>query len=211
MKTGFQAAVLLTLCTTCEWCLAADTTAAKLPALDPVAWAGPATNFRALQGKTVVLLTYVTWSPVYNARSGELVAQIKAAAKDKPVVILAISTDTQPADALRYMAQRGFTGTNILHGYDPSIARRFAFKGESFNYALIGPEGAIVSQGEADSYYETDNGDVYAPAYELSLLETSDLGKFRFLTDNMSQQLKELIFPMELGAVPTPGDIKRVK
>ena len=52
MKQVFLAAVLCSLCLTDGLCLAAETSRDRPPALDAVAWAGPATNFKALEGKT---------------------------------------------------------------------------------------------------------------------------------------------------------------
>ena len=104
------------------------------PSLGPVAWAGQGTTFESLQGKTVLVLTYVTWCPKCNAWSGDVVRGLNKAIADKPVVVLAISTDTPPAKAQLYMEERKFVGPQILHGYDPTIANRLGFSNEFFNY-----------------------------------------------------------------------------
>src|SRR5262245_32640399 len=67
------------------------------PSLGPVTWAGQGTTFDSLKGKTVLVLTYVTWCPKCNAWSGEVVSGLNKAIADKPVVVLAISTDTPAA------------------------------------------------------------------------------------------------------------------
>ena len=179
------------------------------PSLGPVAWTGQGTTFEALKGKTVVVLTYVTWCPKCNAWSGEIVAGLNKAIAERPVVVLAISTDTPPAEAQAYMEERKFMGPQILHGYDPSIARRLDFTNEFFNYAIVGPDGKIVTAGNASSHYSIDGGKVYSPAYDLG--RQPDLGKFRFLTDDMSSALKQLIFPMELGTFPSAAELARLK
>ena len=179
------------------------------PSLGPVAWTGQGTTFEALKGKTVVVLTYVTWCPKCNAWSGGIVSGLNKAIADKPVVVLAISTDTPAAEAHAYMEERKFTGPQILHGYDPTIAKRLGFDNEFFNYAIVGPEGKIVAAGDASSYYDEDGGKLYSPEHDLA--KQPDLGKFRFLTDDMSGALKQLIFPMELGTFPSAPEITRLK
>src|SRR5690348_5260808 len=84
------------------------------PPLGPVAWVGQGTTLEALKGKTVVVLTYVTWCPKCNAWSGGIVSGLNKAIADKPVVVLAISTDTPPAEAHAYMEERKFIGPQIL-------------------------------------------------------------------------------------------------
>jgi len=179
------------------------------PSLGRVAWAGQGTTFEALKGKTVLVLTYVTWCPKCNAWSGEVVSSLNKAIADKPVVVLAISTDTPPAKAQAYMEERKFVGPQILHGYDPTIAKRLDFTNEFFNYAMIGPDGKVVTAGNASSYYDVAGGKIYSPAHDLG--QQPDLGKFRFLTDDMSGALKQLIFPMELGVFPSAAEITRLK
>jgi len=179
------------------------------PSLGPVAWAGQGTSFEALKGKTVLVLTYVTWCPKCNAWSGEVVSGLNKAIADKPVVVLAISTDTPPAKAQAYMEERKFVGPQVLHGYDPTIAKRLDFTNEFFNYAIIGPDGKVATAGDASSYYDVASGKIYSPAYDLG--QQPDLGKFRFLTDDMSGALKQLIFPMELGSFPSAAEIIRLK
>jgi hypothetical protein len=107
------------------------------------------------------------------------------------------------------MEERKFTGPQILHGYDPTIAKRLEFSNEFFNYAVVGPDGKVISAGNASSSYSVNGGRVFSPAYDLG--RQADLGKFRFLTDDMSSALKQLIFPMELGTFPSAAEITRLK
>lgn len=179
------------------------------PSLGSVVWAERGTTFEALNGKTVVVLTYVTWCPKCNAWSGDVVGGLGKAIVDKPVVVLAISTDTLPVKAQAYMAERQFVGPQILHGYDPTIARRLGFSNEFFNYAIVSPEGKFVNAGNASSFYPVGGGKVYSPEYDLKA--RPDLGQFRFLKDGMSATLKELIFPMELGTFPSSAETTRLK
>jgi hypothetical protein len=179
------------------------------PSLGSVTWAGQGTTFDSLKGKTVLVLTYVTWCPKCNSWSGEIVSGLNKAIADKPVVVLAISTDTPAAKAQAYMEERDFVGPQILHGYDPTIARRLDFSNEFFNYAIVGPDGKVAAAGNAGSYYNVEGGKIYSPAYDLG--RQTDLGKFRFLTDDMSAALKQLIFPMELGTFPSAAEISRLK
>lgn len=179
------------------------------PSLGPVVWAERGTTFEALQGKTVVVLTYVTWCPKCNAWSGDVVGGLSKAIVDKPVVVLAISTDTLPAKAQAYMAERQLSGPQVLHGYDPTIASRLGFSNEFFNYAIVSPDGKFVASGNAGSFYTVNGGKVFSPEYDLKARQ--DLGQFRFLKDGMSATLKELIFPMELGTFPSSAETTRLK
>ena len=72
--------------------LTADTARAALPSLDGVSWHGPSTTLDALAGKTVVVLTYVTWCPKCNEWSPNLFDQLRTAVEDKPV-----ESETPPA------------------------------------------------------------------------------------------------------------------
>ena len=106
---------------------AQDAAAKKIPSLSGVTWEGAGTTLENLKGKTAVVLTYVTWCPICNKWAPDMLAQVQQAIKDKPVVVLAVSTDTPAAKAKDYMDAKGFTGPNILHGYDPKLAKSFGF------------------------------------------------------------------------------------
>ena len=179
------------------------------PSLGNVIWASQGTNFEALEGKTVVVLTYVTWCPKCNVWSGDMMKQLKKSVEDKPIVILALSTDTPPEKAMGYMTQRDFTGPNILHGYDPAIAQQFKFDNEFFNFVVIGPDGKVAHSGNAGAYFKQASGNDYTPGHCVNQL--TELGKFKFVTDEMSANLKSLIFPMELGVYPAAAEITKLK
>ena len=110
------------------------------PSLGSVVWGGQGTSFESLKGKTVVVITYVTWCPICNGWSKEALGGLPKEIAAKPVVVLAISTDTPPEKAQAYLKERGVVGPQILPGYDPTIATRFGFTNKFFNYAIIGPD-----------------------------------------------------------------------
>jgi peroxiredoxin len=186
--------------------LAASDTLAKasgpgkvLPSLSGVSWEGAGATFDDLKGKTVVVLTYVTWCPICNGWAPEMLAQVQDATKDKPIVVLAVSTDTPPAKAREYMAGKGFTGPNILHGYEPQLARSFGFDNQFFNYAIIGPQGDLIASGNAGSFYTAGDRKGYVLPNEFEKIK--ELGKFRFVAPTMSAGLQEMLWPMELGYI----------
>ena len=171
----------------------------SLPSLSGVSWEGASASLDDLKGKTVVVLTYVTWCPICNGWAPEMLSQVQAATKDKPVVILAISTDTPPAKAREYMEHKNFTGPNILHGYEPKLAKSFGFDNEFFNYAIIGPDGSLAASGNAGSFFGGGDAKSFVVAKEFDKLK--DLGKFRFVDASMSPPLQEMLWPMELGYI----------
>ena len=165
-------------------------TATQIGSLDGVAWEGAGVRLDQLKGKTVVVLTYVTWCPKCNAWAPGLLSEVNKAIKDKPAIVLAVSTDTPPAKAKEYMERSGLSGPNVLHGYDPKIAKGFGFTNEFFNYAIIDPAGTL-----------THSGDFNSSVLAMTLTNTKDLGRLRFVEASMSPELQELLWPMELGYV----------
>lgn len=180
------------------------------PSLGSVVWGTQGTSFEALKGKTVVVITYVTWCPICNGWSKEALRNVPKEIADKPIVVLAISTDTPPQKAQPYLKDRGLIGPQVLVGYDPTIATRFGFSNKFFNYAIIGPDSKVVASGNVGSHYpNADGSKTYVLEKELS--SRTDFGQFQFLTDEMSDSLKKLVFPMELGFYPTAADSARMK
>ena len=173
--------------------------AAPLPSLDSVRWVGPAASLETLRGKTVVALVYATWCPKCNVWSGDLFRQLKEAIRDKPVVVLAINADKTPTGVSQYLATRGFFAPNVLHGYDPTMPGRLGFQSNLYNYVLIGPDGALLKKGSAGSFYNLPEGKKFALPADLA--RSDNLGRFNVLTEEMSQEVKELLWPMELGNV----------
>jgi peroxiredoxin len=170
-----------------------------LPSLGGVSWDGAGASLDDLKGKTVVVLTYVTWCPICNGWAPEMLSQVQEATKDKPVIVLAVSTDTPPAKAKEYMENKGFTGPNILHGYEPKLAKSFGFDNEFFNYAIVGPQGNLVASGNAGSFFPAGGGKSFVVAKEFEKIK--DFGKFRFVDTSMSAGLQEMLWPMELGYI----------
>ncbi len=66
---------------------------ASLPSLEGVTWAGPAVTLGDLRGKSVVIIVNATTYHSEVDWPAEFLAQLKAAAKNRPVVILAINAE----------------------------------------------------------------------------------------------------------------------
>ena len=171
----------------------------SLPSLDSVKWAGTAPSSQTLRGKTVVLLVYATWCPKCNKWSGDLFKQLKDAVKDKPVVLLSINADKSPTAVKTYVTQRDFFAPNILHGYDPSIVQRLKLDSDLFKYIAFGPDGKLVNSGNAGSFINDGQRQNFVIANELA--KNEKLGRFDILDPEMSDALKEAVWPMELGEV----------
>jgi thiol-disulfide isomerase/thioredoxin len=167
------------------------------PSLESVRWAGPAPSLEALRGKTVVLLIYATWCPKCNAWSGELFKQLKEAIKDRPIVVLAVNADSRPSGIMPYITERNFFAPNILLGYDPTMPKRCGFQSNLYHYLLIGPDGGLVDRGEAGSFYPTPQGQQFVLGKKLSQMK--DPGKFTLLDKKMSDPVKQILWPIELG------------
>ena len=166
-------------------------------ALSSVQWAGPSVTLEALRGKSALVLVYATWCPKCNVWSGDLFAQLKQAAWAKPVVVLAVNADDSPASAQRYLTERGFFAPNIFHGYDPSITQRLGFQSNLFQYVLVGPDGSVAGRGQAGAFYQTPQGQQFALAADLA--KNNHLGELDFITPEMSDEVKLLFWPWELG------------
>ena len=127
---------------------------------------------------------------------------MQEATKDKPVIVLAISTDTPPAKAKDYMQNKGFTGPNILHGYEPKLAKSFGFENEFFNYAIVGPQGDLVASGNAGMAFMAGNGKKRFSQAAQGVREDQRLRQHpASSTPSMSAGLQEMLWPMELGYV----------
>jgi len=170
---------------------------ATLLSLESVRWAGPAVRLQDLRGKTVVLLVYATWCPKCNQWSGEFFQQLKQAVTDKPVVVVAINADKSPQGVEQYLKQRGFFAPNIVHGYDPAVSQRLGLQSELFQYLLIGPDGKLVERGFAGTY--RPSGETKSWALPEQLANSPNLGQFTVLKAEMSETVKQLLWPMELG------------
>ncbi|MBN1396266.1 MAG: TlpA family protein disulfide reductase [Pirellulales bacterium] len=175
------------------------------PSLDAVKWADGPVSFQALRGKTVVVLVYATWCPKCNKWSGELFAQLIKAIADKPVVVLAINADKSPHKIKEYLTQRGFFAPNVIHGYDPSMPGRLGFQSNLFLYVQYRPDGALGGRGQAGSYIAgSDPKQFVLPA---KLAADNDLGSFSLLKPEMSDALKQAIWPLEIGRLPDASSV----
>lgn len=179
--------------------------------LDGVAWIGPGVSLPDLRGKTVVLLTYVTWCPKCSVWSPDLFAQVKAAAEDRPIVIVAICTDAPTIPGPVYVSERGLVGRNILHAYDARMDERLGMDGSRlFNAMIIGPEGDVLHEGQASSYYSQDDGSRdFVVARKLRELDNP--GEFTIVTADMPEEVRTLLWPMEFGRVVSERDLNRAK
>ena len=175
--------------------------------LEGVHWAGPAVTLEGLRGKTVVLIDYATWCPICNKWSGEFCKQLKEAIVDKPVVVLAVDNDETPANLKPYLEARDFLGPNIVHGYDPSIAKRNGLP-DLWGYMMIDPKGKIIEKGQAGSFYGGDANKVFVLPKKLQ--EKTDLGEFAIIDAKMSDAVQRALWPMELG-VATGAELRKFK
>jgi thiol-disulfide isomerase/thioredoxin len=164
--------------------------------LDGVHWAGPAVTLEGLRGKTVLLIDYATWCPICNKWSREVCMQIKQAIVDKPVVVLAINNDEAPANLKQYLEAREFLAPNIIHGYDPKIAKRNGLP-DLWGYMMIDPQGKIVEKGHVGSFMGGDANKVYVLPKKLQ--EQTGLGEFTVIDTKMSDTVKNALWPMEVG------------
>lgn len=180
-------------------------------ALDGAAWIGPGVSMSDLRGKSVVILTYVTWCPKCNVWAPELFADIKAAAAERPIVIIAVCTDAPTIPGPVYCADKGMVGLNVLHAYDARMDERLGLDDSRlFNSALIGPEGEIVWKGQASSYFTNADGSTeYAVVRKIR--ELGHPGEFTIVSDDMPSDVQQLLWPMELGRLIPDRDLNRVK
>ncbi|MGA2258317.1 MAG: TlpA disulfide reductase family protein, partial [Thermoguttaceae bacterium] len=196
--------LLISMSTSLTTLEAADT---STKVLEGVHWAGPSVTLEGLHGKTVVLIDYATWCPICNKWSGEVCRQIKEAITDKPVVVLAINTDQTLGNVRPYLEARDFLAPNIVHGYDPSIAKRNALP-DLWGYMIIDPEGKIVEKGHVGSYSGGDANKVFVLPKKLQ--EQTTLGEFIVIDPKMADTVKNALWPMELG-VGTSAELRKFK
>lgn len=170
------------------------------PSLATVNWDGPAADLDALRGKTVVVLTYVTWCPKCNEWAPEMLNQVSKAAQDKPVAVVAVATDVGPQEGRQFLLGKQFTGPNVFYGADPTLEASLGLdKGNLWNYAIIDPDGKLATGGAAGSYYPGGKAGEkqYSAAYNLG--QQKRLGSFQLIAAEMSDSLKQALWPLELG------------
>jgi thiol-disulfide isomerase/thioredoxin len=176
---------------------AQETPAPATIPLDGVTWAGPAVSMKDLEGKTVAVLVYASWCPKCNEWSGELFKQLKTAIEGKPAVILAIYADENPSRAQQYVTERSFFAPNIVHGFDPGMPKKLGFESNLFNFVLVDASGAIVDRGSAGTAIGGADGRKFILAGALANPKTP--GSFRLMTEAMSEPVRQVLWPLELG------------
>ncbi len=175
--------------------------------LDGVHWAGPAVTLEGLRGKTVVLIDYATWCPICNKWSGEFCKQLKESIQGKPVVVLAVNNDEKLGNLKSYLEAREFFAPNIIHGYDPKVAKRNGLP-DLWGYMIIDPEGKIAETGHAGGFFGGDAEKVFALPKKLR--EECKLGEFVVIDAKMPDAVQKALWPMELG-LATGADIRKFK
>jgi hypothetical protein len=165
-------------------------------ALSRVRWHGAPPSADIVKGKSSIVVVYATWCPKCNEWSTNFFKQVKEAAIEQPVTVFAINADkTSPGPG--YAAERGFVGPNIVHGSDAGMPARLGFTSELFKFAAFDTAGELIERGEGGSYYEAPTGNVFVLANNLR--EGKYPGEFAILSREMSPQLKQLLWPVELG------------
>lgn len=190
---------------------AQDHAPGRVPALlNGLMWRGPGATMEDLSGKPVVILDYVTWCPKCNVWSPDLFAQVKAAVADTPVIVVAVCTDEEAVPGPIYVSRSNFLGANILHAYHPRMDERLGVDaGNLFNAVLIGPDRNIVWKGAAGSYYDSNGGKDFVLARKIR--ELKNKGEFRIVSPEMPNEVKSVLWPMELGQLVSQRDVGRVK
>lgn len=202
--TPIRAAIFLALVSSLVGVVNADT-------FNSIHWAGPGTTSEALKGKTVVAVSFVTWCPICNKWAPQMLDQIKLAAEDKPIVVLAIATDVDAAQAKTFMLTHSFMGANILYGADANFSKEFGVDEKNlWNYVWIDPTGKVTERGAAGAAFSGANGtkDFVVPR---KISSTSNLGKLEFVSSKMSPDVKDLAWGMELGDLSPLAQISSPK
>jgi thiol-disulfide isomerase/thioredoxin len=190
--TPIRAAIFLVLVCSLVGVVRADS-------FSSIRWAGPGASSDALKGKTVVMVSFVTWCPICNGWSPEMLAQIKKATEDKPVVVLAIATDVDAAAGKTYMLQHKFVGSNILYGADANVAKEYGVDAKNlWNYVWFDPTGKVTKKGAAGvAYGGANNTKTYVVPQEVN--SAKNLGKLEFVSSTMSPDAKQYAWAIELG------------
>jgi len=167
-------------------------------ALGNVAWKGNLPNPEMVEGKSSIVLLYATWCPKCNNWSGELFRQLVEAASKQPVVVFAINCG-KSFDA-NYIAQRNFMGPNVFHGLAPGLHKPLGFQSDLFQYVIFSPDGKLARRGTAGSFFP---GGPTGKEFVLARLLNSEgdkMGEFKVLNSDMPEQMRQIFWPVELGA-----------
>jgi hypothetical protein len=125
-----------------------------------------------------------------------LLQQVKAAAVEQPVTVFAINADATSPGA-GYAVERGLVGPNIIHGSDAKIPAKLGLTSELFKFVAFDPAGKMIERGEGGSFFPRADGKDYVLAKKLN--DGAYPGEFAVLSKEMSPQLKQLLWPVELG------------
>jgi hypothetical protein len=179
-----------------------NTAAMAVPAapgisLSGIQWIGPGLSETAA-GKTTVVMSYVTWCPICAGWAPELISQLKTASENKPVVIVAIVTDVGAAAGKDFIVKKGLVGPNVLYGAAPNMDAALGLdKKNLWNYAMVDPTGKVAERGPAGSYYAGGAAKNFVLPQKVAA--SKDLGKFDFLTPDMSATVKSIVWQLEMG------------
>jgi len=172
---------------------------ARANSFGSIQWAGMGTTSEALKGKSVVMVSFVTWCPICNTWSPDMLSQLKKATEDKPVIVLAVATDVGPAEAKDYMLKHNFSGSNILYGADANVAKEFGVEAKNlWNYVWFDSTGKLKTKGAAGTYFAgaKDTKDFVLPK---QINQEKDLGTLDFVASGQSAKVKEFAWAVELG------------
>jgi hypothetical protein len=176
---------------------------ASADSLSSVQWAGREATSDALHGKSVVILSFVTWCPICNKVTPIMLDEVKADTADKPVVVLAIATDVDASRAKAYMVQRNFVGPNILYGSNATMDTELGVDSKNlWNYAIYSPKGKLVIRGAACAYYPDDPKKLFSVSDSIHKSKAAKIGRFQFVSDGMSDGLKKFAWASEVGDLP---------
>ena len=152
----------------------------------------------SLAGKTTIIMSFVTWCPKCNTWAPEMLSQLKAAIADKSVVVIAVGTDVNAAQARDFIVKKGLVAPNVLYGANPKMNEQMGMNAANlWNYVWITPEGQIKTKGAAGTMYAGGQKQTFVLPQQLTAAK--DLGKLEFVTALMSPTVKGLAWSMELG------------
>ncbi|GAA4420648.1 hypothetical protein [Bremerella cremea] len=165
-------------------------------ALTGVRWQGRMPSEAVIGDKTPIVMVYASWCPKCNVWSPDAFNQIRESIKDKPIVLFAINAD-ESTRGVNYALERNLVGPNIFHGDDPSIVRRMGLDSELFKYSVF-QDGMQSDSGSIGAYFPGPNDSKdFAIARKL---KTGMNGEFSVLSPDMSEGLKQLLWPAEVGS-----------
>ena len=141
----------------------------------------------------------------------ELFRQVKEAAAGQPAVIVAVCTDAPRVPGPRYVSQHGLVGRNVVHAYDARMDQKLGLTDSKlFNAMVVGPDGEIVWEGAAGRYNAQDDGSHHYVVAQ-KLREVAGNGRFTIVADDMPQDVRAVLWPMEMGRIVPDRDLARAK